>query len=60
MYVYTAQAIRRWDCDAGLPDGRHVPARPLGWGGWYGAWHRMRAAWGVLTGRFDALDWQDR
>lgn len=36
---------------AGLPDGRYVPARPL-WG-----FSRWPAAWAVLTGRADAFTW---
>ena len=39
---------------AGLPDGRWVPARPYG-GHW--RWSRLRATWLVFTGRADALTW---
>jgi hypothetical protein len=39
---------------AGLPDGRYVPARPIGWQS-FG--QRFRAAWLVFTGRADALTW---
>jgi hypothetical protein len=41
-------------CQAGLPDGRYVPARPLGWQSWI---MRFKAAWLVFTGRADALTW---
>jgi hypothetical protein len=37
-----------------LPDGRYVPARPIGWGGMR---HRIKATWLVWTGRADALVW---
>lgn len=41
----------RGGVSCGLPDGRWVPARPLG------GWGRWRAAWLVFTGRADALVW---
>ena len=39
---------------AGLPDGRYVEARPLGWPRFL---NRLRLAWLVFTGRCDALEW---
>lgn len=39
----------------GLPDGRYVPARPLGFQSW---WMRWRAAWLVFKGEADALIWE--
>lgn len=39
---------------AGLPDGRWVPARPLGFAS---PLHRVKAAWLVFTGKADALKW---
>ena len=41
-------------CLRGLPDGRWVPARALGWQSWTMRW---KAAWLVFTGRADALTW---
>lgn len=41
-------------CSCGLPDGREVPARPLGPSF---RWQRTKAAWLVFTGRADALTW---
>jgi hypothetical protein len=41
-------------CQAGLPDGRWVPARPLPWESLGG---RFKAAWLVFTGRADAVTW---
>lgn len=41
-------------CEAGLPDGRWVPARPLGY---MSFGQRIKAAWLVFTGRADALTW---
>lgn len=37
-----------------LPSGRWVPSRALGRMCWQ---MRLRAAWGVWTGRYDAVDW---
>lgn len=42
------------EVSAKLPDGRYVPARPLGFDGWR---ERLRAAWLVFTGKADALLW---
>lgn len=39
---------------AGLPDGRWVPARPLPF---YSLTQRWKAAWLVFTGKADALTW---
>lgn len=42
-----------------IPDVGGVPARPLSWQRGY-LWsikHRLCLAWGVFTGRYDALDW---
>ncbi len=40
------------DTQARLPDGRYVPARPLGPSFW-----RWKATWLVWTGQADALVW---
>lgn len=37
-------------------DGRWVPARHLGWQGWV-LRHRLKLAWRVFIGRYDALEW---
>lgn len=51
----TPQWVRGLDeCQAGLPDGRWVPARALGFASLR---QRVRAAWLVFTGRADALVW---
>lgn len=36
---------------------RWVPARSEGYGGWVELKARFKAAWGVITGRYDVLDW---
>lgn len=38
-----------------LPNGKWVPARPLGFASFS---HRCRAAWLVFTGKADALLWE--
>ena len=42
---------------AGLPDGRWVAARPMGWQG-ICLHKRLHAAWMVFTGKWDALRWE--
>lgn len=55
--LWTASRIVRdsKSVSTGLPDGRWVPARPLGW---YSLVPRIKAAWGVFTARYDAVDWE--
>jgi hypothetical protein len=56
--IWTADSIVQNNkvCQAGLPDGRYVPARPMVW--WM-LWPRLKAAWGVFTSRYDAVDWEN-
>lgn len=53
MPVFTVKELKEWDVSTELEPGKYVPCRPLGgpfiW--------RLKAAWQVLTGRYDALDW---
>ena len=42
------------DTQTQLPDGRWVPARPIGM---WGLMPRLRAAWRVFTGKADVLVW---
>ena len=55
MTVYKAKHIKDWDCTTpAFNNGPWVPARPLVW------WRfipRLKAAWDVFTGKYDALDW---
>lgn len=53
--IYTAKEIKQWNCDAEIK-GEWIPARP------YLSLKlisRLKAAYGVLTGKYDALNWQD-
>jgi len=45
------------EVSCGLPDGRWVAARPMGWPGLC-LRKRLRAAWLVFTGQADVLQWE--
>jgi len=56
MPKFTVKEIQDWEIstDLGNPSAKtYVPCRP---GGGPFIW-RLKAAWGVLTGKYDALDW---
>lgn len=57
--IYTPESLAKTtkDMQAGLPDGRWVAARPIGWQG-LSLSTRLRCAWMVFTGRWDALRWE--
>lgn len=59
---HTAMSVKRSDCDAEYQRGKWGPARPVPYdAGWYRNLKlRLKLAWGVFTGRYDALDWEDR
>jgi len=50
--AYDLAAGKFNNAQAGLSDGRYVPARPLA-----PSWDWLRATWLVFTGRADALIW---
>ena len=53
--IFTPMQIRKWDCDTEV-NGWWIPARPVHY---LDRWrNRVKWAWGVLTGRYDALDWR--
>jgi len=56
---FTAKQIKNWNTDCELPSGKVVPARPLSFGGLYEVKQRIKLAFYVMTGRYDALDWED-
>lgn len=56
--IYTAKEVRDWSVDTEMHDGRWIPSRPLSLS-MYGPLWRWKLAWRVLTGRYDALDWED-
>ncbi len=56
--VYTADRIKRWNCDTeSYPGGPWVPARPLGHNLYSWLW-RWGIALKVLFGIYDALKWE--
>lgn len=54
---YKASTIKKWGSDA-LINGRWIPARPINHK-YESCIRRVKHAWGVLIGRYDALDWED-
>lgn len=58
---YTAHQIRHWDTERMHAGNKlWVPARPLNYGGLRKKLNQIKIAWGVLTGKYDALDWEDQ
>ena len=53
--IYTPEILDGWDCAAQV-NGRYVKARPLGWQG-LSLTRRLKVAWKVFTGEYDALKW---
>lgn len=59
MSKYKPTQILRWDVNRQSPHtGRWVPARSENYRA-DSLWTRLRLAWGVLIGRYDALDWDE-
>lgn len=60
-WLYKANEIKHWanDVKAGR-DGREfwIPARPYSLSG-LNLIQRLMNAWGVFTGKYDAVDWQE-
>jgi len=47
-------------CSMQMPDGRYLPARPMGYqyAGLRNLRNRLKLAWNVFTGKYDAFDWE--
>ncbi len=58
--VYTASEIVNWTVSEEHAPGKWRPARPCGFCdlSWDHFKMRVKAAWRVFTGRYDALNWQ--
>lgn len=63
---YTAKTIKNWptDCNVQNENNVWIPARPMGYNPRYYQvpkvlFEKLKLAWGVLTGKYDALDWED-
>lgn len=55
---YTANEIMMWRVMKTDEKGRNVPARSLDHkSDW--VWQRIKWAFGVITGRYDVLDWKE-
>ena len=60
---YTARQIKEWDVERQVKQSvegtlrqcRYIPARPENRLSLLG---RIKLAWGVVTGRYDVLDWE--
>ena len=58
MSKYTAQEINEWPDSIQAPDYKWKPARPLNYK-FVSLKTRIKHAWGVLTKKYDILDWED-
>ena len=55
---YTATQIKQWDVQSCKYGSRWVPERGLNHK--FESWKsRIANAWGVLVGKYDALDWEE-
>lgn len=58
MAKYTAKQIKDWDVSCEDSFGKWKPCRALNFK--YDTYlHRLKYAFGVLVGKYDALDWED-
>ncbi len=58
MARFTAENIKNWDTAVETAHHEWIPARPENCK-FTSLKFRIRHAWGVLTGRYDALDWEE-
>ena len=61
MATYKAFDIKRWNSDSKVIVGQldvWIPARPTNYRV-DGLWSRLKQAWFVLIGKYDALDWEE-
>lgn len=52
--LISADDLAKWDCHAEIEDGKWVAARPLSYIGFL---RRLKLAWRVFKGDYDALKW---
>lgn len=55
--IWTAQEIQAWDVAESSDGTEYRPSRPMDDGFRHPFWHRWKVAFGVLVGKYDALDW---
>ena len=53
--LYTANELKKWSSDS-LINGKWIPARPIRLVNFM---DRLTVSWGVFTGKYDAIDWQE-
>ena len=53
---YTPEQLQKWDVAREGNEGNWVAARPMQLRGFF-LRRRLKLAWGVFTGRYDALRW---
>lgn len=54
--VYNVDELKNWNCEVEVASGQYEMARPLGLQGWF-LFHRLRVAWRVFNGEWDAVKW---
>ena len=57
--MYLVKDIKAWDTTRETKKGKWVPARPYGHNAFGFTW-RFKLAWDVLTGKADALFWDEK
>ena len=56
--IFTASEIANWHVSEEVEAGKWRPARPCPFWGFRHSLTRIRIAWYVFTGKYDALNWQ--
>lgn len=59
MAIFKARDIKDWDVQSSADGNKWIPARPMFMNNLHSGIRRSKAAWMVLIGKFDALDWED-
>jgi len=58
MSKYTAEQIKNWDTQVETNHHEWIPARAENYK-FVSLKTRLKHAWGVVTGRYDVLDWEE-
>ena len=56
--LFWARQLKEWPCETAGKLGVYHMARPIGFQGMFLP-HRIRLAWGVFTGKYDAVRWSE-
>ncbi len=54
--LYAVKQLKDWSTDTEIHAGVWVPARPMGYPG-IRLWYTFKLAFGVLIGKYDAVEW---